>query len=97
MYYEAQCRIQDPVYGCVGIISQLHQQIYNAQSQLAKIQAEIAIFNAQAQANQPNDQYYQHYTDESAVPSSFNNFFLDQNGASTTESSFYGPSSTWFY
>ncbi|KAM7477275.1 hypothetical protein LguiB_024518 [Lonicera macranthoides] len=97
LYYEAQCRIQDPVYGCVGIISQLHQQIYNAQSQLAKTQEKIPVFNAQVQANQPNDQYYQqHYTDESA---GFNNFLLDQNGASTststTESSFYGPSSTW--
>ncbi|GJX97390.1 putative transcription factor AS2-LOB family protein [Tanacetum coccineum] len=46
LYYEAKCRIQDPVYGCAGIISSLHQQIQIAQSQLAKAQAEIAILDA---------------------------------------------------
>lgn len=48
LYFEARCRIQDPVYGCVGTISHLHQQIHNAESQLAKTQAEIAFFNANA-------------------------------------------------
>ncbi|XP_024977854.1 LOB domain-containing protein 24-like [Cynara cardunculus var. scolymus] len=46
LYYEAKCRIRDPVYGCVGIISLLHQQIHIAQSQLAKAQAEIAFLDA---------------------------------------------------
>ncbi|KAK3039250.1 hypothetical protein RJ639_027954 [Escallonia herrerae] len=46
LYYEAKCRIRDPVYGCVGVISQLHQQICDAQKQLAKAQAEVAFFNA---------------------------------------------------
>ncbi|KAJ6410744.1 hypothetical protein OIU84_007491 [Salix udensis] len=36
LYYEAQCRTRDPVYGCVGIISSLHQQIHSVESQLAK-------------------------------------------------------------
>ncbi|KAL3510776.1 hypothetical protein ACH5RR_030177 [Cinchona calisaya] len=45
IYYEARCRIKDPVYGCAGIITMLGQQIYEAQSQLAKIQAEIAVLN----------------------------------------------------
>lgn len=45
LYYEAYCRIKNPVYGCVGIITQLHQQIHNAQSELAKIETEIAIVN----------------------------------------------------
>ncbi|KAJ9139932.1 hypothetical protein P3X46_030624 [Hevea brasiliensis] len=45
LYYEAQCRIQDPVYGCVGIISLLLQQIHNAENQLAKTQAEIAVLS----------------------------------------------------
>ncbi|XP_050222526.1 LOB domain-containing protein 24-like [Mercurialis annua] len=44
MYHEAQCRIEDPVYGCVGVISQLYQQIYNAENELAKTRAEIAIY-----------------------------------------------------
>ncbi|KAK7825556.1 lob domain-containing protein 24 [Quercus suber] len=48
LYFEAQYRLQDPVYGCVGIISQLHQQINSAESQVAKIQAEIAFLNSNA-------------------------------------------------
>ncbi|KAJ7975659.1 putative LOB domain-containing protein [Quillaja saponaria] len=44
--FEAQCRIQDPVYGCVGIISQLHQQIQDAEKQLAMTQAQLAVFNS---------------------------------------------------
>lgn len=48
LYYEAQCRIQDPVYGCFGIISQLVQQIHNTESELAKIQAHISILKHQA-------------------------------------------------
>lgn len=38
--------MQDPVYGCVRIISSLHQELHIAQSQLAKTQAEIALLNA---------------------------------------------------
>ncbi|KAG5234517.1 LOB domain-containing protein [Salix suchowensis] len=39
LYYEAQSRTQDPVYGCVGVISLLHQQIHT----------EIAVLNSLAQ------------------------------------------------
>nr|XP_043615672.1 LOB domain-containing protein 24-like [Erigeron canadensis] len=46
LYCEAKCRIEDPVYGCVGIISSLYTQIQLAQSQLAKAQAEIAFLEA---------------------------------------------------
>lgn len=57
MYYEAYCRIKDPVYGCVGIITLLNQQIYDAQCQLAKIQAEIAVLNGlHAQTGPPIEQ-----------------------------------------
>ncbi|CAL9004070.1 unnamed protein product [Prunus brigantina] len=47
--YEAQCRIQDPIYGCVGVISQLHQQIQDTECQLAKTCAEIALMNSDGQ------------------------------------------------
>ncbi|KAK4384219.1 LOB domain-containing protein 12 [Sesamum angolense] len=50
LYYEAYCRIKDPVYGCVGLITILHQQIYDAQCQLARIQAEIAALSSQSQS-----------------------------------------------
>ncbi|GAV61818.1 DUF260 domain-containing protein, partial [Cephalotus follicularis] len=52
LYFEAQCRIQDPVYGCVGIISLLQQQIHDVESQLAKIQAEIMILQSHEQEPQ---------------------------------------------
>ncbi|KAK3447246.1 LOB domain-containing protein 24 [Eucalyptus grandis] len=48
LYFESRCRIQDPVYGCVGIISLLHLQIHNAESELAKVKAQIAFLNSDA-------------------------------------------------
>ncbi|KAL4388651.1 hypothetical protein GQ457_09G004480 [Hibiscus cannabinus] len=41
MVYEANARIRDPVYGCVGAISSLQQQIDTLQTQLALAQAEV--------------------------------------------------------
>ncbi|KAK9154129.1 hypothetical protein Sjap_001609 [Stephania japonica] len=47
MVYEANARIRDPVYGCAGTICQLHKQVNELQTQLAKAQAEL--FNMQCQ------------------------------------------------
>lgn len=41
MVYEANARIRDPVYGCVGAISCLQQQVDTLQKQLAQAQAEL--------------------------------------------------------
>ena len=41
MVYEANARVRDPVYGCVGAISSLQQQIDTLQAQLAMAQAEV--------------------------------------------------------
>ena len=41
MVYEANARVRDPVYGCVGAISSLQQQIDVLQTQLAISQAEV--------------------------------------------------------
>ncbi|KAL7084486.1 hypothetical protein ACP275_14G225600 [Erythranthe tilingii] len=41
MVYEANARVRDPVYGCVGAISSLQQQIDMLQTQLALAQAEV--------------------------------------------------------
>ncbi|KAG5559705.1 hypothetical protein RHGRI_009278 [Rhododendron griersonianum] len=62
LYYEAQCRIQDPVYGCVGIISILQQQVNHVQNEIAKAQAEILVLNANtttAQGQPHSDEYHQ--------------------------------------
>ncbi|KAL5975673.1 LOB domain-containing protein 4 [Asimina triloba] len=41
MVYEANARVRDPVYGCVGAISSLQHQIDVLQTQLALAQAEV--------------------------------------------------------
>eukprot|EP01018_Ginkgo_biloba_P032497 Gb_36037 [translate_table: standard] len=41
MVYEATARQRDPVYGSMGIVRQLQQQISELQSQLATTQAEL--------------------------------------------------------
>ncbi|XVF74858.1 hypothetical protein PTKIN_Ptkin13bG0144600 [Pterospermum kingtungense] len=53
LHFEAQCRVEDPVYGCVGLISLLQQQIHDVESQLAKTQAEIAVLKSQPQHPHP--------------------------------------------
>ncbi|KAJ6688696.1 LOB DOMAIN-CONTAINING PROTEIN 4-RELATED [Salix koriyanagi] len=73
LYYEAQCRTRDPVYGCVGIISSLHQQLHSVESQLAKTKAEIAVLDSLAQ--QPAQIQY------NEVEASFNNFSPEQDKA----------------
>lgn len=45
--YEAYCRIKDPVYGCAGWVSVLHQQLNVAEFQLATIKAEVAAIYQQ--------------------------------------------------
>lgn len=49
LYLEAKSRIQDPVYGCVGIISKLYQQIHETEIELAKTQTQIAFHKLQNQ------------------------------------------------
>ncbi|CAH9061434.1 unnamed protein product [Cuscuta epithymum] len=50
LYYEARCRVNDPVYGCVGIISLLQQEIARCESQLAQVEAQIHLLKAAAAA-----------------------------------------------
>ncbi|GMI76121.1 ASYMMETRIC LEAVES 2-LIKE 16, lateral organ boundaries-domain 29 [Hibiscus trionum] len=58
--YEAQARLQDPIYGCVSHIFALQQQVVNLQAQLASLKEQAAqgsAFNGSVAAN-PNDKYY---------------------------------------
>ncbi|KAL6894219.1 hypothetical protein ACP4OV_008317 [Aristida adscensionis] len=50
MAAEAQRRVQDPVYGCAGVVSRLHDEIRAAQCELARTQAQIAVHAAAAAA-----------------------------------------------
>ncbi|KAL4324582.1 hypothetical protein GQ457_11G003200 [Hibiscus cannabinus] len=52
--YEAQARVQDPIYGCVSHIFALQQQVVNLQAQLASLKEQAA----QACSANPNDKYY---------------------------------------
>lgn len=45
--YEANARVRDPVYGCVGAISFLQNQVSQLQMQLAVAQAEILCIQMQ--------------------------------------------------
>ncbi|KDP26558.1 hypothetical protein JCGZ_17716 [Jatropha curcas] len=56
--YEAQARLQDPIYGCVSHIFALQQQVMTLQAQLAclKEQAAQTVLNGSATANPNNAQ-----------------------------------------
>ncbi|CAM8881721.1 unnamed protein product [Rhodiola kirilowii] len=41
LVYEANVRIRDPVYGCMGAIAALQQQLHSLQAQLEAVRAEI--------------------------------------------------------
>ncbi|XP_040999636.1 LOB domain-containing protein 31-like [Juglans microcarpa x Juglans regia] len=43
--YEAESRVRDPVYGCVGHIFTLQQQVVNLQAELAFVQARLATLH----------------------------------------------------
>ncbi|KAI4384549.1 hypothetical protein MLD38_002689 [Melastoma candidum] len=47
LVYEANARVRDPVYGCVGAISYLQNQVAQLQMQLAVAQAEILCIQIQ--------------------------------------------------
>ncbi|RDY07262.1 LOB domain-containing protein 12, partial [Mucuna pruriens] len=47
LVYEANARVRDPVYGCVGTISYLQNQVSQLQMQLAVAQAEILCIQMQ--------------------------------------------------
>ncbi|KAM6555538.1 hypothetical protein CsatB_002557 [Cannabis sativa] len=57
MHFEAKCRIDNRVYGCVGINSQLQQQILNVETQLAITRAEIALFSSTSCSSNPNPNF----------------------------------------
>ncbi|KAK6786565.1 hypothetical protein RDI58_015090 [Solanum bulbocastanum] len=45
LVYEANVRLRDPVYGCMGAISSLQQQVQTLQAELNVIRAEIIKYN----------------------------------------------------
>ncbi|XP_020995989.2 LOB domain-containing protein 4-like isoform X1 [Arachis duranensis] len=78
MVYEANARVRDPVYGCVGAISSLQQQIDALQIQLAVAQAE-AVHLRVRQTQTASCSYWTqpHSPTNSASPSSKPIFDID--------------------
>ncbi|XP_076883028.1 LOB domain-containing protein 12-like [Bidens hawaiensis] len=53
LVYEANARMRDPVYGCVGAISYLQKEVSHLQTQLAMAQAEILCIQMQQEPLAP--------------------------------------------
>ncbi|KAJ6895839.1 LOB domain-containing protein 12-like [Populus alba x Populus x berolinensis] len=53
LVYEANARVRDPVYGCVGAISYLQNQVSQLQIQLAATQAEMNCIQMQQEPTLP--------------------------------------------
>ncbi|XP_061351050.1 LOB domain-containing protein 12-like [Gastrolobium bilobum] len=54
LVYEANARVRDPVYGCIGAISYLQNQVSQLQMQLAMAQAEILCIQMQQEPTLPS-------------------------------------------
>ncbi|XP_062115794.1 LOB domain-containing protein 4-like [Humulus lupulus] len=65
MVYEANARVRDPVYGCVGAISSLQQQIDALQTQLALAQAEVVHMRMSQFSPTPNHNNNPHQSTDS--------------------------------
>ncbi|CAA0842363.1 LOB domain-containing protein 12 [Striga hermonthica] len=79
LVYEANARMRDPVYGCVGTISYLQNQVSQLQMQLAVAQAEILCIQMQHDPPAPSPLDHPDENYEKALFSSANSGFSDIN------------------
>jgi hypothetical protein len=72
MVYEANVRTRDPVYGCVGAISVLQQQISQLQMQFSMARAEILTLQQQMDVNDslPSQNSFDRYGNGDLKPDS---------------------------
>ncbi|XP_020579153.1 LOB domain-containing protein 25-like [Phalaenopsis equestris] len=56
--YEAEARINDPVYGCVGYISLLQHRLVQLQRDLSAAKRELSNYINHAAVGGPNNQFY---------------------------------------
>ncbi|KAL2540681.1 LOB domain-containing protein 29 [Abeliophyllum distichum] len=56
--YEAQARLQDPIYGCVSHIFALQQQVVNLQAQLASLKEQASQSLNGSNNGNPSDKFY---------------------------------------
>ncbi|XP_057424965.1 LOB domain-containing protein 29-like [Lotus japonicus] len=76
--YEAQARLQDPIYGCVSHIFSLQQQVVNLQAQLAYLKEQAAQTGLNASSNEsPNEKYLE--KPNNAFPQDLQSWFQMEN------------------
>lgn len=90
LVYEANARVRDPVYGCVGAISYLQNQVSQLQMQLAVAQAEILCVQMQQEPTllpnqQPIETHHHHQDDKSFLLSCNNNNNISNNNDNITQ------------
>ncbi|XVE99819.1 hypothetical protein REPUB_Repub03eG0234300 [Reevesia pubescens] len=75
LVYEANARVRDPVYGCVGAISYLQNQVSQLKMELAVAQAEILCIQMQQdQPMVPNPQILDQDDKSFILPNQYLNF-----------------------
>ncbi|KAJ8899448.1 hypothetical protein K2173_018422 [Erythroxylum novogranatense] len=85
--YEAQARLQDPIYGCVSHIFALQQQVVNLQAQLASLKEQAAqnFISASATVNS-RDNYH---GKNPSFPQDLHSWFQSENPNMVPQSQFY--------
>ncbi|KAL9252601.1 LOB domain-containing protein [Drosera capensis] len=77
LVYEANARVRDPVYGCVGAISSLQQQINELQIQLALAQAEMVHMRVRGDQLTSSTDWRGNVSPSSKLPSCSTKSLLD--------------------
>ncbi|GER57790.1 LOB domain-containing protein [Striga asiatica] len=77
--YEAQARVQDPIYGCVSHIFALQQQVMYLQAQVASLREQAAqcIINSSNSVNPNYDQKF-YATSSAFLPQDIESWLQDQ-------------------
>ncbi|XP_050385057.1 LOB domain-containing protein 15 isoform X1 [Argentina anserina] len=71
LVYEANVRLRDPVYGCMGAISALQQQVQSLQTELNAVRGEILKYKyREANLMDPSSHHYHHHHQVTALFSS---------------------------
>ncbi|KAG8370775.1 hypothetical protein BUALT_Bualt13G0018600 [Buddleja alternifolia] len=86
--YEAQARVQDPIYGCVSHIFALQQQVVNLQAQLASLkeQATQCIINNSNSTTNPNHSRFHCESSNSFAVDSLSRWHSFQNQGKISQS-----------
>ncbi|KAJ0100987.1 LOB domain-containing protein 12-like [Pistacia vera] len=92
LVYEANARVRDPVYGCVGAISFLQNQVSQLQMQLAVAQAEMLCIQMQQDPIMPTPQIEEVDPDHkpSLLQNNLPHQYLNFASSSNVRESFFG-------